>query len=110
VWCNEFEGIVGSSREFREVLEQVRIVAPSPATVLITGETSIGKALIANAIHKQSERRAGPFVKLNCAAIPAELLERDLFGYEKWVSRDRTLSDGKLSDEKTGGEDDTKDL
>jgi formate hydrogenlyase transcriptional activator len=80
---NEFGGIIGSSRELREVLEQVRIVAPTPATVLITGETGTGKELIANAIHMQSERRAAPFVTLNCAAIPLELLESELFGHER---------------------------
>lgn len=83
VRCDEFEGIVGSGRQLREVLDQVRIVAPTSATVLITGETGTGKELIANAIHMQSERRAAPFVKLNCAAIPAELLESELFGHEK---------------------------
>jgi formate hydrogenlyase transcriptional activator len=83
VWCNEFEGIIGSSPGVREVLEQIRVVAPTPATVLITGETGTGKELIANAIHMLSERRAAPFVKLNCAAIPAELLESELFGHEK---------------------------
>jgi transcriptional regulator with GAF, ATPase, and Fis domain len=83
VWCNEYEGIVGLSRELREVLEQVRIVAPTPATVLITGETGTGKELIANAIHKQGERPAGPFVKLNCAAIPVELLESEFLRHEK---------------------------
>jgi formate hydrogenlyase transcriptional activator len=83
VGCNEFKGIIGSSPELREVLEQIRVVAPTPTTVLITGETGTGKELIANAIHMLSERRAAPFVKLNCAAIPAELLESELFGHEK---------------------------
>jgi formate hydrogenlyase transcriptional activator len=83
VWRNESHGIIGSSRELRDVLEQVRIVAPTPSTVLITGETGTGKELIANAIHMQSERRAERFVKLNCAAIPAELLESELFGHER---------------------------
>jgi formate hydrogenlyase transcriptional activator len=81
--CNESGGIVGSSRELRKVLEQVRIVAPTPSTVLITGETGTGKELMAKAIHMRSERRAAPLVTLNCAAIPAELLESELFGHEK---------------------------
>src|SRR5580692_11718009 len=70
-----FEGIVGSSRALRVVLDQVRIVAPTDSTVLIEGETRTGKEVIANAIHTNSNRRNRPFVKLNCAAIPAGLLE-----------------------------------
>ena len=79
----QFEGIVGSSPLLGAVLEQVEIVAPTGATVLIEGETGTGKEVIANAIHAQSERRSRPFVKLNCAAIPLGLLESELFGHEK---------------------------
>jgi len=79
----EFEGIVGSSPVVREVLDQVRTVAPTGSTVLIEGETGTGKELIAHAIHVQSQRSEHPFVKLNCAAIPRELLESELFGHEK---------------------------
>jgi len=79
----EFEGIVGSSPALRAVLDQVRIVAPTGSTVLIAGETGTGKELIARAIHVHSERRNRPFVKVNCAAIPAELLESELFGHER---------------------------
>ena len=70
----EFEGIVGSSRALRDVLEQVRIVAPADSTVLIEGETGTGKEVIASAIHQNSNRRNRPFIKLNCAAIPSGLL------------------------------------
>ena len=80
---NEFEDIVGSSPELRAVLDQVRIVAPTSSTVLIEGETGTGKDLIARAIHMHSERRNRPFVKVNCAAIPTELLESELFGHER---------------------------
>src|SRR6202522_3336773 len=75
--------IVGRSAALRRVLGMVRIVAPTNATVLINGETGTGKELIAEAIHKCSERSHGPFVKVNCAAIPAGLLESELFGHER---------------------------
>ena len=78
-----FQGIVGSSRALRDVLDQVRIVAPTDSTVLIEGETGTGKEVIANAIHENSNRRSRPFIKLNCAAIPLGLLESELFGHEK---------------------------
>ncbi len=75
--------IVGKSAALRHVLEMVRIVAPADATVLINGETGTGKELIAEAIHKSSNRSTGPFVKVNCAAIPTGLLESELFGHER---------------------------
>jgi len=78
-----FPGIIGRSPALRDVLDMVRIVAPTDATVLINGETGTGKELIAEAIHKSSDRSNGPFVKVNCAAIPAGLLESELFGHER---------------------------
>ena len=78
-----FEEIVGSSPALQAVLESLRIVAPADSTVLIEGETGTGKELIARAIHNLSPRKGRPFVKVNCAAIPAGLLESDLFGHEK---------------------------
>jgi formate hydrogenlyase transcriptional activator len=78
-----FEDIVGKSAALRRVLQQVETVAPTDATVLITGETGTGKELIARAIHQLSSRRPHAFVKLNCAAIPTGLLESELFGHER---------------------------
>src|SRR5580658_6031889 len=75
--------IVGKSAALRRVLGMVQIVAPTNATVLINGETGTGKELIAEAIHKSSNRSNGPFVKVNCAAIPTGLLESELFGHER---------------------------
>jgi formate hydrogenlyase transcriptional activator len=75
--------IVGISSALRRVLDMVRVVAPTDATVLINGETGTGKELIAEAIHKYSDRSNGPFVKVNCAAIPAGVLESELFGHER---------------------------
>jgi formate hydrogenlyase transcriptional activator len=75
--------IVGNSAALRHVLDLVRIVAPTDATVLINGETGTGKELIAETVHKCSDRSNGPFVKVNCAAIPAGLLESELFGHER---------------------------
>src|SRR5271165_670987 len=78
-----FEEVVGRSSVFKKVLEQVTIVAPTDATVLLHGETGTGKELIARAIHNLSSRRQRTFVRLNCAAIPSSLLESELFGHEK---------------------------
>src|ERR1700745_2516788 len=79
----KFEQIVGSSLPLESVLEQVERVAPTDSTVLIQGETGTGKELIARAIHNISSRCGHAFVKLNCAAIPLDLLESELFGHEK---------------------------
>ena len=78
-----FEGIVGESEVLRSVLAQIEVVAPADATVLIHGETGTGKELIARAVHNRSSRKSRAFVKFNCAAIPAGLLESELFGHEK---------------------------
>jgi PAS domain S-box-containing protein len=80
---NRFEDIVGESAGLRQVLKQIETVAPTDATVLIQGETGTGKELLARAIHRLSTRSERTFIKLNCAAIPAGLLESELFGHEK---------------------------
>jgi two-component system NtrC family response regulator len=77
------EGIIGESGRMQEVLSLVRRVAPSDATVLIRGESGTGKELIAKAIHYASSRASGPLVRVNCAALPENLLESELFGHEK---------------------------
>src|ERR1700680_744845 len=85
--CFEIEdatrAIIGNSAALQQVLDLVRVVAPTEATVLIQGETGTGKELIAEAIHKCSDRSSNAFVKVNCAAIPAGLLESELFGHER---------------------------
>src|SRR5580658_9415791 len=75
--------IVGHSPAFQYVMNQVSIVAKTDSVTLIQGETGTGKEVIARAIHDQSSRSRGPFVKLNCAAIPGPLLESELFGHER---------------------------
>jgi formate hydrogenlyase transcriptional activator len=80
---NGTHGIIGDSPVLKSVLDQIGVVAPTNSTVLILGETGTGKELVARAVHKLSPRCNAPFVTLNCAAIPAELLESELFGHER---------------------------
>jgi len=79
----KFENIIGNSPGLKSVLAEVERVAPTDATALILGETGTGKELIARAIHNHSQRSGRPFIKLNCSAIPFDLLESELFGHEK---------------------------
>jgi DNA-binding NtrC family response regulator len=76
-------GIVGNSEPMRHVFDQIRLLAPTRSTALITGESGTGKELVARAIHQLSPRKDGPFVALNCAAIPRDLAESELFGHAK---------------------------
>jgi transcriptional regulator with PAS, ATPase and Fis domain len=79
----EFPGVLGVSPRMKEIARLLELVAPSEATVLLLGETGTGKELVAQAIHLNSHRRQGPFVVVNCAALPETLLESELFGHEK---------------------------
>ena len=80
---HNFDQIIGKSENIKKILKQVEIVAPNDTTVLILGETGTGKELIARAVHNLSSRRARPLVKVNCAALPSNLIESELFGHEK---------------------------
>jgi len=79
----EFPGVLGVSHRMKEIARLLVLVAPSDATVLLLGETGTGKELVAQAIHMNSPRRQGPFIVVNCAALPETLLESELFGHEK---------------------------
>ena len=78
-----FDNILGTSPAMQRVSDIVKKVAPTDLTVLVTGESGTGKELIANAIHQNSPRKGGPFIKVNCAAMVRELVESELFGHEK---------------------------
>src|SRR4029079_8518137 len=79
----KFDNVIGKSKKMQELFELVESVAASEANILIQGENGTGKELIANAIHYNSKRSKGPFIKINCAAIPKDLIESELFGYKK---------------------------
>jgi len=78
-----FDGLIGKSKSMQDVFNMIRKVASSPVKILVTGESGTGKELVARAIHYNSDRRDGPFVPINCGAIPENLLESELFGHEK---------------------------
>ncbi|MBI4684955.1 MAG: sigma-54-dependent Fis family transcriptional regulator [Nitrospirae bacterium] len=99
----KIEGIVGSSKKMIEALEIMKKVSSSPATVLILGESGTGKELIAHAIHYNSPRRSKQFTALNCAAIPENLLESELFGYEAGAFTGATSRKMGLFEATTGG-------
>src|SRR5881394_505765 len=79
----KFQNVIGKSKKMQELFELIESVAASEANILIQGENGTGKELIANAIHYNSKRAKGPFIKINCAAIPKDLIESELFGYKK---------------------------
>ncbi|HKO96286.1 MAG TPA: sigma-54 dependent transcriptional regulator [Pyrinomonadaceae bacterium] len=80
---SETFGMIGRDQKMRQIVETIRTAAPSDASVLIEGESGTGKELIATAFHTQSQRAAQPFIRINCAAIPHELIESELFGYKR---------------------------
>ncbi len=97
------ENLVGQSPPFLQVLEKVRRVAPTDATVLLTGETGTGKDVIARAIHLLSRRASRPFISVNCAALPEQLLESELFGHAKGAFTGAVVSRKGLIEEAAGG-------
>jgi len=100
---SDFEGLIGKSVAMREVFSTVIRVAPTRATVLLAGESGVGKDRIARAIHHQSPRRDRPFVKINCTALPENLMESELFGYEKGAFTGAiTAKPGKFEQADTG--------
>src|SRR6476620_8288368 len=99
----EFDNIIGRSEPMQEIFAAVERVAPTRATVLLAGESGVGKDLIARAIHYRAPRRDRPLVKINCTAIPENLMESELFGYEKGAFTGATASKpGKFEQADTG--------
>src|SRR6266853_1569492 len=99
----KFENIIGSSPAMQEIFATIMRVAPTRATVLLAGESGVGKDMIARAIHQHSPRKDRPFVKINCTAIPKNLMESELFGYEKGAFTGANISKpGKFEQADTG--------
>jgi DNA-binding NtrC family response regulator len=99
----QFENIVGNSGAMQEIFATIMRVAPTRATILLAGESGVGKDMIARAIHQHSPRRDRPFVKINCTSIPENLMESELFGYEKGAFTGANVSKpGKFEQADTG--------
>ncbi len=98
-----FANVVGQSKKMTDLFELIESVAPSDANVLIQGENGTGKEMIANAIHYNSNRARGPFIKINCAAIPHELIESELFGYKRGAFTGATMDKVGLFEMAEGG-------
>src|SRR6478752_1149037 len=99
----QFENIIGSSPAMQDIFATIMRVAPTRATVLLAGESGVGKDMIARAIHQHSPRKDRPFVKINCTAIPENLMESELFGYEKGAfTGANTSKPGKFEQADTG--------
>src|SRR5207247_963855 len=95
--------IIGKSKKMQDLFELIESVAASEANILIQGENGTGKELIANAMHQKSKRAKGPFIKINCAAIPKDLIESELFGYKKGAFTGATLDKEGLFEMAEGG-------
>ncbi len=99
----QFENIIGNSQEMQDIFATITRVAGTRATVLLCGESGVGKDMIARAIHQHSPRRDKPFIKINCTAIPENLMESELFGYEKGAFTGANISKpGKFESADTG--------
>jgi DNA-binding NtrC family response regulator len=99
----KFQNVIGKSKKMQELFELIESVAASEANILIQGENGTGKELIANAIHYNSKRSKGPFIKINCAAIPKDLIESELFGYKKGAFTGANLDKEGLFEMAEGG-------
>src|SRR5258707_4745908 len=99
----KFQNVIGKSKKMQELFELIESVAASEANILIQEENRTGKELIANAIHYNSKRSKGPFIKINCAAIPKDLIESELFGYKKGAFTGATLDKEGLFEMAEGG-------
>src|SRR5678810_535556 len=99
----KFQNVIGKSKKMQELFDLVESVAASEANILIQGENGTGKELIANAIHYNSKRSKGPFIKINCAAIPKDLIESELFGYKKGAFTGANLDKEGLFEMSEGG-------
>ena len=100
---HEFGGLIGESSAMRKVHDLLARIAPADTSVLVTGESGTGKELVARALHMESPRHAGPFVAINCAAVPENLLEGELFGYQRGAFTDAKTSKAGLFVEASGG-------
>jgi DNA-binding NtrC family response regulator len=99
----KFQNVIGKSKKMQELFDLVESVAASEANILLQGENGTGKELIANAIHFNSKRNKGPFIKINCAAIPKDLIESELFGYKKGAFTGATMDKEGLFEMAEGG-------
>src|SRR6187399_541661 len=99
----KFQNVIGKSKKMQDLFELIESVAASEANILIQGENGTGKELIANAMHQKSKRSKGPFIKINCAAIPKDLIESELFGYKKGAFTGATMDKEGLFEMAEGG-------